>query len=32
MDDGVIVADGAPGDLLDNPIEPRLREFLSHVL
>ncbi len=32
MDDGVIVADGAPGDLLDDPTEPRLREFLSHVL
>ncbi|MEL7977729.1 amino acid ABC transporter ATP-binding protein [Isoptericola sp. F-RaC21] len=32
MDDGVIVEQGAPGDVLDNPSEPRLRDFLAHVL
>jgi len=32
MDDGVIVEEGRPGDVLDNPAEPRLRDFLAHVL
>ncbi|WP_041294979.1 amino acid ABC transporter ATP-binding protein [Isoptericola variabilis] len=32
MDDGVIVAEGPPSEVLDNPAEPRLQEFLSHVL
>ncbi|WP_344248524.1 amino acid ABC transporter ATP-binding protein [Isoptericola hypogeus] len=32
MDDGVIVEEGAPADVLDNPAEPRLRDFLAHVL
>ncbi|MFC7878826.1 amino acid ABC transporter ATP-binding protein [Isoptericola sp. NPDC057391] len=32
MDDGVIVEEGAPADVLDNPSEPRLRDFLAHVL
>ena len=32
MDDGVIVEEGRPGDVLDNPSEPRLRDFLAHVL
>ncbi|MCA5891783.1 amino acid ABC transporter ATP-binding protein [Isoptericola sp. NEAU-Y5] len=32
MDDGVIVEEGAPADVLDHPAEPRLQEFLAHVL
>ncbi|MCK9794374.1 amino acid ABC transporter ATP-binding protein [Isoptericola sp. 4D.3] len=32
MDDGAIVEEGAPADVLDNPSEPRLRDFLAHVL
>ncbi|WP_068205270.1 amino acid ABC transporter ATP-binding protein [Isoptericola dokdonensis] len=32
MDDGVVVEQGAPADVLDSPSEPRLREFLAHVL
>ncbi|MGW8566047.1 amino acid ABC transporter ATP-binding protein [Isoptericola sp. NPDC055881] len=32
MDDGVIVEEGRPGDVLDDPSEPRLRDFLAHVL
>ncbi len=32
MDGGVIVEQGAPGEVLTNPQTPRLREFLSRVL
>ncbi|MGF0114963.1 amino acid ABC transporter ATP-binding protein [Promicromonospora sp. Marseille-Q5078] len=32
MDDGAIVEEGRPADVLDNPSEPRLRDFLAHVL
>jgi polar amino acid transport system ATP-binding protein len=32
MDDGAIVEEGAPADVLDNPSELRLQDFLSHVL
>ncbi len=32
MDDGVIVEQGPPADVLDQPSEPRLQEFLAHVL
>ena len=32
MDDGAIVEEGPPADVLDNPAEPRLRDFLAHVL
>ncbi len=32
MDDGVILEEGRPGDVLDDPSEPRLRDFLAHVL
>ncbi len=32
MDDGVIVESGPPGAVIDNPQEPRTREFLAKVL
>jgi len=32
LDDGVIVEQGPPGDLLDNPQQLRTKEFLSKVL
>ncbi|MEG3613925.1 amino acid ABC transporter ATP-binding protein [Isoptericola haloaureus] len=32
MDDGVVVEQGPPGAVLENPSEPRLQEFLAHVL
>ncbi|WP_418278029.1 amino acid ABC transporter ATP-binding protein [Isoptericola jiangsuensis] len=32
MDDGVVVEEGPPATVLDSPSEPRLQEFLSHVL
>ena len=32
MDDGVIVEEGPPAELFENPKHPRLREFLSKVL
>ncbi|MFP3467540.1 amino acid ABC transporter ATP-binding protein [Leifsonia sp. SIMBA_070] len=32
LDEGVIVEQGAPADVLDRPREPRTREFLSRVL
>ena len=32
MDEGVIAAQGAPQDVLENPENPRLREFLGSVL
>jgi polar amino acid transport system ATP-binding protein len=32
MDGGVVVESGAPQDVLDNPQNPRTREFLSRVL
>ncbi len=32
MDDGVVVEEGSPGEVLENPAEPRLRDFLAHVL
>ena len=31
MEHGHITVDGPPGDLIDNPSNPRLREFLQHV-
>jgi glutamine transport system ATP-binding protein len=31
MEDGKISVDGKPADLLANPENPRLREFLQHV-
>jgi glutamine transport system ATP-binding protein len=31
MEHGHIAVDGAPGDLIDNPSNPRLRDFLQHV-
>lgn len=31
MEKGKIVEDGRPADLLDNPANPRLRDFLQHV-
>ena len=31
MEDGKIAVDGKPADLLANPENPRLREFLQHV-
>ena len=32
MEDGVIIEEGKPGDLFNNPENPRTREFLSKVL
>ena len=32
MDEGVIAAQGAPQDVLENPANQRLREFLGSVL
>ncbi|GAA1981953.1 amino acid ABC transporter ATP-binding protein [Isoptericola halotolerans] len=32
MDDGAIVEQGPPAQVLDSPSEPRLQEFLAHVL
>ena len=32
MDEGVIAEQGAPQDVLENPENPRLREFLGSVL
>ncbi|MDR6972936.1 amino acid ABC transporter ATP-binding protein [Leifsonia shinshuensis] len=32
LDDGVVVEEGAPDDVLDRPRNPRTREFLSRVL
>jgi polar amino acid transport system ATP-binding protein len=32
MDDGAVVEQGPPAQVLDAPSEPRLQEFLSHVL
>ena len=32
MDGGVVVEQGRPADVLDNPQHPRTREFLSKVL
>ena len=32
MDEGVIVEEGPPGDLLQNPAHPRTKDFLSKVL
>ncbi len=32
MDDGVVVEEGAPADVLDNPREERTQQFLSKVL
>ncbi|WP_281495815.1 amino acid ABC transporter ATP-binding protein [Isoptericola sp. S6320L] len=32
MDDGAIVEQGPPAEVLDRPSEPRLQEFLAHVL
>lgn len=32
MDDGVVVEEGAPADVLDNPQEERTQQFLSKVL
>ncbi|MGW8687578.1 amino acid ABC transporter ATP-binding protein [Streptomyces sp. NPDC055817] len=32
MDDGVIVEQGTPGEVLSNPQHPRTREFLARVL
>lgn len=31
MDDGKIVADGSPSEIIDNPCNERLRQFLRHV-
>ncbi len=31
MEHGHITVDGAPAELIDNPTNPRLREFLQHV-
>jgi glutamine transport system ATP-binding protein len=31
MEGGKIAVDGRPQDLLDNPQNPRLKEFLQHV-
>ncbi|MFL6703158.1 MAG: glutamine ABC transporter ATP-binding protein GlnQ, partial [Paraburkholderia graminis] len=28
---GGIAEDGAPGELIDNPPTPRLKDFLKHV-
>ena len=32
MDEGVILEEGTPSDIFDNPKHPRLKEFLSKVL
>jgi ABC-type histidine transport system ATPase subunit len=32
MDDGVLVEEGAPADVLDNPREERTKRFLGLVL
>ena len=32
MDHGRIVESGPPGELLSNPKEPRLKEFLAKIL
>jgi polar amino acid transport system ATP-binding protein len=32
MDGGVIVEEGKPADVIDNPSHPRTKEFLSKVL
>ena len=32
MDDGAVVEEGPPAQVLDHPNEPRLQEFLAHVL
>jgi polar amino acid transport system ATP-binding protein len=32
IDEGVIVEQGTPADVLDHPSHPRTREFLSRVL
>ena len=32
MDEGVIAAQGAPQEVLENPVNQRLREFLGSVL
>ncbi|WP_098465464.1 amino acid ABC transporter ATP-binding protein [Isoptericola jiangsuensis] len=32
MDDGVVVEQGTPAQVLDAPSEPRLKDFLAHVL
>ena len=32
MADGVIAEEGAPGDIMTNPQNPRTREFLSRFL
>ncbi len=32
MDDGLIVEEGSPGDVLDHPREPRTRAFMSRIL
>ena len=32
MDDGVIIEEGSPSDIFDNPKSPRLISFLSKVL
>ena len=31
MEDGVIVEEGAPEQVFDNPISPRTKEFLGHI-
>lgn len=31
MEGGKVTVDGPPAELLDNPVNPRLREFLRHV-
>ena len=31
MDNGMIAADGSPEELIDNPENPRLRQFLNFV-
>ena len=31
MDEGRIVASGPPSELIDNPVEPRLRQFLRQI-
>ena len=31
MDDGRIVADGPPAEIIDNPQNPRLKQFLQFV-
>ncbi|NLG11266.1 MAG: amino acid ABC transporter ATP-binding protein, partial [Coriobacteriaceae bacterium] len=31
MDEGVIVEQGSPSDVFDNPQSPRTKDFLGHI-